>query len=191
MLLIPKENRTLLRLIVQILNKTIKHESINKMTADSLSTLFTPHLVCPRKLNSEALYKVAKTMYSVVSFIIKMGENVFHIPEKLATDIRAYFAEKNRRKTMSPEQILNESVASETTASTVFTFIDREKTAKAHDTETTDTALAELYAYIVSLPESSRKKKLIHKFNKENGKGKFRLLTIFCQIKNIMIRKIF
>lgn len=114
MLLIPKENRTLLRLIVQILNKTIKHENINKMTADSLSTLFTPHLVCPRKLNSEALYKVAKTMYSVVSFIIKTGETIFHIPEKLATDIRAYFAEKIRRKTLSPEHMLNESVASET-----------------------------------------------------------------------------
>lgn len=116
-------------------------------------------------------------MYSMVTFIIKKGEIVFHIPDKLATDIRAYFVEKNRRKTMSPEQILNESVASETTASTVFTFIDREKTAKAHDTETTDTALAELYAYIVSLPESSRKKKLIHKFNKENGKG-WRYLTM-------------
>lgn len=106
-----------------------------------------------------------------------MGKQVFHVPVKLATDVNAYFLEQNRRHTMSPEQILNESVASETTANTVFTFVDREKTAKAHDMETTDTALANLYAYIVSLPESSRKKKLIHKFNKENGKGMLLFLT--------------
>lgn len=112
-----------------------------------------------------------KTMYGIVSFMIKTGESVFHIPIKLATDIKAYFVEQNRRKTMSPEQLLNESVASETTANTVFTFVDQKRTAEAQTT--TDTALAELYAHIQSLPESSRKKKLIKQFNKENGHGKF------------------
>lgn len=80
---------------------------------------------------------------------------------------------------------------SETTASTVFTFIDREKTAKAHDTETTDTALANLYAYIVSLPESSRKKKLIHKFNKENGKGRYYFVKYIMISVTIFLQKVY
>ena len=35
----------------------------------------------------------------------------------------------------------------------------------------TEAALAELYAYVQSQPESEVKKKWVHKFNKENGCG--------------------
>ena len=66
---------------------------------------------------------------------------------------------------------LNESVCDGTAANTVFSFVDRERTALAHVTNPTETALAQLYAHIQSLPESSRKKKLMKQFNKENGQG--------------------
>lgn len=56
-------------------------------------------------------------------------------------------------------------------AKTVFTFVDREKTAQAHQVNPTEAALAQLYAHIQSLPESSKKRKLIKQFNKENGHG--------------------
>jgi len=49
--------------------------------------------------------------------------------------------------------------------------VDRERTALAHVTNPTEAALAQLYAHIQSLPESSKKKKLIKQFNKENGQG--------------------
>lgn len=110
-------------------------------------------------------------MSSVISFMIVKGSVIFDIPPKLATDIRAYFVEQKRKRTMSPEHILNESIASDSVANTVYTFVDREKTAQAHVTNPTDTALAQLYAHIQSLPESSKKRKLIKQFNKENGQG--------------------
>jgi len=66
---------------------------------------------------------------------------------------------------------LNESVCDGTAANTVFSFVDRERTALAHVTNPTEAALAQLYAHIQSLPESSKKKKLIKQFNKENGQG--------------------
>jgi hypothetical protein len=66
---------------------------------------------------------------------------------------------------------LNESVCDGTAANTVFSFVDRERTALAHVTDPTEAALAQLYAHIQSLPESSKKKKLIKQFNKENGQG--------------------
>lgn len=66
---------------------------------------------------------------------------------------------------------MNESVCDGTAANTVFTFVDRERTAQENGANPTETALAQLYAHIQSLPESSKKRKLIKQFNKENGHG--------------------
>lgn len=110
-------------------------------------------------------------MTSMISYIIKNGQTVFFVPDQLVIDIRAYFLEQKKRKTMSPEKILDESI-SDSVANTVYTFVDRKKTAEAHVSDSTDTALAQLYAHIQSLPESSKKKKLIKQFNKQNGQGK-------------------
>lgn len=170
----PVANRLLLKEIIEMLNETIKYESSNKMSADSLATLFTPHLICPKKLTPEALHATAQNLSGIISFMITKGSQIFDIPPKLATDIRAYFVEQKRKQTLSPEQILDESVTSDSTANTVYTFIDRERTAQAHVQNPTDTCLAQLYAYIQSLPESSKKRKLIKQFNKENGQGIWR-----------------
>lgn len=172
LLLLPLENRSLFHDIINMLNETAKYESSNKMSSESLATLFTPHLICPRKLSPEALHSISQNMSGLISFMIGKGQELQQIPLKLATDIRAYFLEQKRKKVLSPElQMLDESVTSDSTANTVFTFVDREKTAEAHISNPTDTALAQLYAYIQTLPESSKKRKLIKQFNKENGQG--------------------
>lgn len=169
-LLLPEENRTILKRLIILLHAASELESHNKMNADSLATLFTPHLVCPRKLQPEVLHQTAATMTRMISFMITHSSSIFLVPDRLATDIRAYFAEQKRRRE-TPEKVLDESV-SDSVANTVFTFVDRQKTAEAHGQSTTDTALAQLYAHIQSLPESSKKKKLIKQFNKQNGHGK-------------------
>lgn len=168
-LLLPSENRIVLEILISLLHKASLKESSNKMTADTLATLFTPHLICSRKLQPEVLHHIAATMTRMVSFMITSGTSIFLVPEKLSTDIRAYFAEQKRRRE-TPEKVLDESI-SDSVANTVFTFVDREKTAEAHVSNTTDTALAQLYAHIQSMPESSKKKKLIKQFNKQNGQG--------------------
>lgn len=170
-LLLPRENRTILESLIILLHHASEMESYNKMNSDSLATLFTPHLVCPRKLPPEQLHTMAATMNRMISFMITNGSSIFLVPEKLSTDIKAYFVEEKRRKE-TPEKILDESV-SDSVANTVFTFVDREKTNMENVQSTTDTALAQLYAHIQSLPESSKKKKLIKQFNKQNGQGKF------------------
>ncbi|ETN58024.1 rho gtpase activating protein [Anopheles darlingi] len=171
LLLLPEENHSLLDCLIDLLYRTVQHEATNKMSAENLAKLFTPHLICPRKLSANALHETASQMFVIVEFMIKTGPRLFHIPTKLATDIRAYFVEQNRRRTMSPEHILNESTTSDSVANTVYTFVDRQKTAEAHIIDSTDTALAELYAHIQSLPESSKKKKLVSKFNHQNRYG--------------------
>lgn len=57
LLLLPKQNRILLKEIIEMLHKTIKYEKWNKMSADSLATLFTPHLICPKKVELFKYYK--------------------------------------------------------------------------------------------------------------------------------------
>lgn len=56
-------------------------------------------------------------------------------------------------------------------ARTIFTFIDRELTAQANDKDVTEVALAELYAYVQSLPDSAKKRRLIKQFNHASGSG--------------------
>lgn len=50
LMLLPAENRSLLSDVLQLLHLAASHESTNKMSADNLATLFTPHLLCPRKV---------------------------------------------------------------------------------------------------------------------------------------------
>lgn len=171
-LLLPEKNRLLLKTLLHLLNKTASFEKNNKMSPDSLATLFTPHLICPKHLSPQDLHVTSQNMKCVVSLMISKVKEIFYVPVTLATDIRAYIMEQKRKQSLTPEIDLNESLSDTTsTANTVFTFVDREKTAQAHISNPTETALAQLYAHIQSLPDSSKKRKLIKQFNKENGQG--------------------
>ncbi|XP_028900134.2 uncharacterized protein LOC105218465 isoform X2 [Zeugodacus cucurbitae] len=183
LLLLPDENRQLLQHIIEILHAVAAHEHENKMTPENLATIFAPHLICPRNLPPEALHYISKTMSSIIAYMVCKGQEIFEMPAKLSTDIRAYFVERKRKKTMSPEQTLDESISDMSTVNTVYTFVDREKTAAAHTANNTDTELAQLYAHIQSLPESSKKRRLIKQFNKQNGQGTPLQLVVMNRLK--------
>lgn len=103
LLLLPPANRVLLKAILTLLNKTASYEHSNKMNSDSLATLFTPHLLCPRKLSPEALHINSQNLSCLVAFMVRRGTELFEIPAKLATDIRAYWVEQER-KLLSPKK---------------------------------------------------------------------------------------
>lgn len=141
------------------------------MSAESLATLFTPHLLCPRNLTPEGLHVNSQALSGILSYMIKKSSELFQIPAKLAVDIKAYYNERERRKMLSPTKNFNESISDNFAANTVYSFVDVERTTKENESNPTETALAQLYAYIQSLPESSKKRKLVKQFNKENGYG--------------------
>ncbi|KAG5885773.1 hypothetical protein JTB14_031209 [Gonioctena quinquepunctata] len=122
LLLLPTENKVLLKDILELLHMTASYESFNKMSPDNLAKLFTPHLLCPRKLSPETLLKDSQALFGIISFMIKKSPELFKLPNKLILDFKK-------------------------------------------------TALAQLYAYIQTLPESSKKRKLVKQFNRENGHG--------------------
>ncbi|KAK0164651.1 hypothetical protein PV328_003250 [Microctonus aethiopoides] len=172
LLLLPPVNRILLKYLLNLLNKTATFESNNKMNCDTLATLFTPHLMCPRKLSPEALHINSQILSGLVALMIRKSDELFEIPTKLATDIRAYWVEQERKLLSPCKNDLNESVSDITdTAHTVFSFIDHKLTAKANTIDDTQAALAKLYAHIQAMPESAKKRRLVKQFNKENGQG--------------------
>nr|XP_034196046.1 uncharacterized protein LOC117611818 isoform X2 [Osmia lignaria] len=185
LLLLPSMNRILLKHVLNLLNKTASFECSNKMNCDTLATLFTPHLMCPRKLSPEALHINSQNLSCLVAFMIKKASELFEIPPKLATDIRAYWVEQER-KLLSPKRVdLNESIPDTTgTAHTVFSFVDHKLTAKANSTQDTQAALAQLYAHIQAMPESAKKRRLVKQFNKENGQGTPRQVK-HCRTKSL------
>ncbi|XP_046688254.1 rho GTPase-activating protein 19 isoform X1 [Homalodisca vitripennis] len=162
-LLLPQDNWVILRDVLQLLNLVARRQNENKMSPENLATLFTPHLLCPRKLPPEALHSTSQSLSKVVALMISVGLDLFRIPTALATDIKMYW----ERRKQSPDAYLNESSA----ATTVFSFVDRERTAQENTSNPTEAALAQLYAHIQSLPESSKKRRLVKQFNKENGNG--------------------
>lgn len=51
LLLLPSENLQLLKDLIGLLHLTSNRAHLNKMSSDNLATLFTPHLLCPRKVS--------------------------------------------------------------------------------------------------------------------------------------------
>ena len=97
LLLLPIPNRIILKDTLNLLNKTAAHENCNKMNCDTLATLFTPHLLCPRKLSPEALHINSQMLSGLVAFMIKKGNELFQIPPKLFTDIRAFWVKQEKK----------------------------------------------------------------------------------------------
>lgn len=60
---------------------------------------------------------------------------------------------------------------------TIFSFVDRARTSQLASEDTTETALAELYAQVQAMPESAQKRRLVNKLNEANGCGTPRLRT--------------
>ncbi|KAK7021964.1 Rho GTPase-activating protein 19 [Halocaridina rubra] len=165
-LLLPPENYQLLQDLLILLNRVAANKKHNLMSAQNLGTMFAPHILCPRKMTANDLQYLSGTLSSAVAFMIENASDLFQIPVELEYDVRHYW--NNRRKLK--HQLSKRSMMDAPT-NTIFTFIDRELTAQANDKDVTEVALAELYAYVQSLPDSAKKRRLIKKFNHASGCG--------------------
>nr|XP_053651858.1 uncharacterized protein LOC128701897 isoform X2 [Cherax quadricarinatus]XP_053651862.1 uncharacterized protein LOC128701897 isoform X2 [Cherax quadricarinatus] len=165
-LLLPPENYQLLHDLLMLLHRVAAHQKENLMSAINLGTMFAPHILCPRKMAPNDLQYLSGTLSTAVAFMIEQASQLFQIPLELEYDVRQYWSnKKNMRHQLSKRSMM------EAPAKTIFTFIDRELTAQANDKDVTEIALAELYAYVQSLPDSAKKRRLIKQFNHASGSG--------------------
>lgn len=49
-MLLPPANRSLLKLLLDLLYQTAKHQDKNKMSASNLALMFAPHIIWPKKV---------------------------------------------------------------------------------------------------------------------------------------------
>ncbi|KAL4706930.1 hypothetical protein ACJJTC_006974, partial [Scirpophaga incertulas] len=171
LLLLTPSHRSFLERLLKLLRLVADNEASNRMSPDTLATMFTPHLLCPRKLSPEQFHQEALALAPVLSFMIRRAARLFEAPARLATDAAAYFTARDRRRVLSPDVDLDESITDRTAANTVYTFVDRHRTRAENESNPTDTALALLYAHIQALPDSHHKRRLIKHFNRQNGYG--------------------
>ena len=94
--LIPEVNLNLLRDLLLFLSSVARHESENRMNAENLGTLFSTHILCPRKLSPEVLQSNHQLLSKAVTFMIENAEKLFEIPEKLCIDVSNYLNKKDK-----------------------------------------------------------------------------------------------
>lgn len=66
LLLLPFDNLVLLKDIIKLLHFTAKHSDKNKMPPNNLATLFTGHLIVPRKVHQLLLMFIFSFYYSLI-----------------------------------------------------------------------------------------------------------------------------
>jgi len=166
--LIPEVNLALLRDLFPFLSNVAKNEAENKMNATNLGTLFSTHILCPRKLSPEVLQSNHQLLSKAVTFMIKHADKIFDLPEKLSMDVQTYIS---RKDTMMTPTCKKGRGPDSPVVSTIFSFVDRAASLRATHGDETDQALAQLYAHVQGMPESAHKRRLVSKLNDANGKG--------------------
>ncbi|ELU05337.1 hypothetical protein CAPTEDRAFT_221307 [Capitella teleta] len=178
--LLPQVNLRLLDQLLRLLVNVVKEES-NKMTVGALATLFAPHILVPRKVTASELQMVGPTIAKSVSFMIHHSSEIFQPPVALMRDVSCCW--KELKQDLSSETSPSRSCAVDGMCSdfcnrvdredlpvhTIVSFADRKASQLAANQTDTQVALAELYAHVSRMPDSTKKKKILKQFTKANG----------------------
>ncbi|ESO93062.1 hypothetical protein LOTGIDRAFT_119952 [Lottia gigantea] len=172
-LMLPRENALLLECILDLLHR-VSLVSENMMTANSLGTIFAPHLLCSRKLTALELHALSGICSQITTLMVENSPKLFKIPRELAIDVSNFWTEmedptKHIKYTKTDPKTENFSKSKQKNNSgpalnTVICYNDRQKQPETN----TDIALANLYAHVQSMPESAKKKKLMKQFQRAN-----------------------
>ena len=170
LMLVPDPNFKLLKDLLLFLHQVSLNEAKNKMSALNLGTMFASHILCPRKIPSEVLQANHQLYSNAIAFMITHAPELLDKPPpQLLKDISAH----NLRKCVTPKRLESPSKFEESSpiVNTIFSFVDHSKSREIASSTNTETALAELYAQVQAMPNSTKKKRLIKQFNDANGCG--------------------
>jgi len=169
--LIPPVHLALLKDLLLFLQAVAAKEEENKMNSANLATMFSTHLLCPRKLSPEVLQAQHQMMANVVAFMIEQAHKLFVLPKKLLLDIETYLSKKEGIQATVKVIEKEGNERGSPVVSTVFSFVDRPASLAATNGNETDKALAQLYAHVQSMPASAQKRRLVRQLNEANGRG--------------------
>ncbi|KAG7512392.1 rho GTPase-activating protein 19-like [Solea senegalensis] len=175
LMLLPPANRSLLKLLLDLLYHTARNQHLNKMSAINLATMFAPQIIWPKNVTASDLQGNIEKLNSGIAFLIRHSQKLFKAPVYIKEYARLYFKGSNSLQSKDDSTLFSRTKDTAYTAaplSPITRPIGREvnSTCAAGSSESlsyTESALRELYQQVNSMPESAKKKKLIRQFEKQ------------------------
>ncbi|XP_051277340.1 rho GTPase-activating protein 19-like [Dicentrarchus labrax] len=177
-MLLPPANRSLLKLLLDLLYHTARNQHINKMSAINLATMFAPHILWPKNVMASDLQGDIEKLNNAIAFLIRHSQKLFKAPAYIKDYTRLYFTGSKSLQSKDDLTLCSgtkDGPVSVVTASspspsmrTVGDEVSSTCTIRPSETQSyTESALRELYQQVSNLPESAKKKKLIRQFEKQ------------------------
>ncbi|XP_078079106.1 rho GTPase-activating protein 19 isoform X2 [Mustelus asterias] len=143
-LLLPSANRNLLKLLLDLLYQTAKHQDRNKMTAYNLALMFAPHILWPR--NAPAYIRELARLQFAGSKLSVIRDDLDLLPASNCPDsLPSNSAKRNR----------------------LHSVLRPKEETQQH----TEEALKELFKHVSNMPDSAKKKRLVRQFHKSSVVG--------------------
>ncbi|KAJ8264518.1 hypothetical protein GJAV_G00150230 [Gymnothorax javanicus] len=162
LLLLPSANRTLLKLLLDLLYHTAKQQDKNKMSAFNLALMFAPHTIWPKNMTANHLQENHKKLNNCMAFLIKHSQKLFRAPSYIRDYAKMQFSGSKILQSKDDLDLLP-------AGSTVVPKRSCQDTDTQHHTEE---ALKELFRHVHhNMPDSAKKKKLIRQFAKQPAPG--------------------
>ncbi|KAF7645719.1 hypothetical protein LDENG_00199350, partial [Lucifuga dentata] len=174
-MLLPAANRSLLKLLLELLYHTARNQHANKMSAINLATMFAPHILWPKNVMASDLQGNIEKLNNAIAFLIRHAQKLFKAPTYIKEYARLYYTGSKALQSKDDLTLCagskNESVggvADCTLSSPMTTEAGLTCTVRSSETQSyTEAALRELYQQLNNMPESATKKKLIRQFEKQ------------------------
>ncbi|KAL0964644.1 hypothetical protein UPYG_G00326940 [Umbra pygmaea] len=164
-MLLPPANRSLLKLVLDLLYHTARNQHKNKMSALNLATMVAPHIIWPKHVQASDLQGNIAKLNNGVAFLIKHSQKLFRAPVYIKEYACIHFTGSSASRSSDDLALSSGGVEAHPSKSAGggTTCTDWSSSSQTH----TEKALRELYTQVSSMPESAKKKQLIRQIAKQ------------------------
>ncbi|XP_056465490.1 rho GTPase-activating protein 19-like isoform X1 [Gadus chalcogrammus] len=172
-MLLPPANRSLLKLLLDLLYHTARNQHANKMSAINLATMFAPHIIWPKNVTANDLQSNIKNLNNGIAFLIKHSQKLFRAPAYVKEYARAYFTGSNTLQSKDDLSLCSSGEVCFNTPPPPPAPLSARgggppgAGSPAGGTPHTEHALRELHQQICSMPASAKKKRLVRQLEKQ------------------------
>ncbi|XP_072042165.1 rho GTPase-activating protein 19-like [Amphiura filiformis] len=174
-LMLPSTNFKLLKELLELLQDVARQQDVNKMTAYNLGVMFAPHLLWPRYLTTEELkdQDFIHKLNCGMEFMITHCERIFKVPAAMLHKCEVYVRHDGSLPDEEDEEELMNQTARDQydggrRSTDMISAPQKAGIELKREVTSTEEALAKLYADVQSMPESSKKRKLMKQFTKNS-----------------------
>ncbi|XP_041064980.1 rho GTPase-activating protein 19 isoform X2 [Carcharodon carcharias] len=166
-------NRNLLKLLLDLLYQTAKHQDRNKMTAYNLALMFAPHILWPRNMMAADLQGNIAKLNNGTAFLIKHSQKLFRAPAYIRELARLQFTGSKLSVIRDDLDLLSAPdcpdllISKSAKRNRLHSVLRSQEDTQQH----TEEALKELFKHVSNMPNSAKKKRLVRQFHKSSVVG--------------------